>query len=251
MSRCVAGRGDIVMVKPGHIENISAAAGLVCDIAGVAIVGTGRGDDQAKILFDTADTADIDVSASNVSFSNMWFEANFDNVDGAIDVAPAGTYFTVEGCRVTATGTALDFEEFINLGVAANYFSFLGNDVHLIEGTNGESLVLTQGESLAMRVIANTVIMEASTSILDLDATALTGGPLFKNNVLVNLTAAADFCVEIDATTVGIFINERYACASAVIPVAVTTASFFAGCEGSDAANQSSLVFPKTATGWP
>ena len=251
MARCVAGRGDLIVVKPGHVENISAAADLVCDIAGVTILGLGTGDDQAKIVFDTADTADIDVSASNVTFDHMWFECNYANVDGAIDVAPAGTYFTIQNCRFTNTSTILDFEEVINLGAAANYFSFLNNDVHLIEGSDAESLVLTQGECLAMRVIGNTVIGEFSTSILDIDATAITGGPLFMNNVFVNLTVAGEFCVEIDATTVGIFIGERYICASQVIPIAVTTASLFSDCMGTELANVSSLIFPKTATAWP
>jgi len=251
MSSCVAGRGDVIMVKPGHVENISAAAGLVCDVAGVSIIGTGNGDDQAKIVFDTADTADIDVSAANVTFQNIWFEANFANVDGAIDVAAGGDYFSIVGCRVTATTTALDFETFLKLAVGANYFSFIGNDVHLIEGTDAENLIITAGESLAMRIIDNTVIMEASLSILDLDATAITGGPVFKNNCLLNLTAAADFCVEIDAATVGFFIGERYACASEVIPIAVTTASFFVDCHATELANASSLIFPKTATAWP
>jgi hypothetical protein len=251
MGLCTSSNGDIIMCKPGHVEYISAAAGLVCDKADVAIVGTGTGSNQSKIIFDTADTADIDVTAANVSFINMWFVANFDNVDGAIDVSADGDYLTIQGCRVTATSTALDFEEFINLAVNADYFSFIDNDVHLIEGTDAESLVFTTGESLSMRVINNRIIMEASTSIFDIDATAITGGPMFMNNYMLNLTAAADYCVEIDAATVGFFVNERYACAGEAIPIAVTTASFFVNCLGSELANTSSLIFPKTATAWP
>ena len=251
IGRCTAGRGDIIFVKPGHVENISAAAGMVCDIAGVSIVGLGAGDDQACIVFDTADTADIDVSAANVSFVNMWFLANFDNVDGAVDVAATGTYFTIDSCRITASGAALDFEEFCNVAAAANYFGFYNNDVHLIEATDGESLILTAGECIGMRLVNNVVIMEASTSIFDCDATAITGEPLFMNNKLINLTGAATLCVEIHANTVGIFIGERYACGGSAIPVADTTASFFVDCHGSDAVNASSLIFPKTATAWP
>ena len=251
MALCTASNGDIIVCKPGHVETISAAGGLVCNKATVAVVGTGTGAAQSKIVFDTADTASITVTASDVSFINMWFVANFANIDGAIDVADAGDYFTVQGCRVTNTSTILDFENFIALAVNADYFSFIGNDVHLIEGSDGEALVATVGESLGMRVIDNIIIMEASTSIFDLDATAITGGPVFKNNVMVNLTAAADYCVEIDGATVGIFINERYICGGEAIPIITTTVSFFAGCEGSDIANTSSLVFPKNATAWP
>ena len=251
MALTTASNGDIIVCKPGHIEYISASADLACSKATVAVIGTGCGAAQSKIIFDTADTASITVTASDVSFVNMWFEANFANVDGAIEVSDAGHYFTVQGCRVTNTSTALDFEEFINLAVGADYFSFIGNDVHLIEGSDGESLVCTVGESLGMRVMDNNIIMEASTSIFDIDATAITGGPIFRNNAMLNLTAAADYCVEIAAATVGLFIDERYACAGETIPIADTTASFFVNCFGSELANVSSLVFPKTATAWP
>ena len=248
---CTASNGDIIVVKPGHNENISSDGALDMNVADVCVVGTGTGSNQAKITFDTADTASIDITAANVSFVNMWFEANFANVDGAIDVEATGDYFTIQGCRFTASATATDFEEVINLAAAANYFSFIGNDVHLIEGTDAESLVATVGESLAMRVIGNNIVMEASTSIFDLDATAITGGSIFRDNFMVNLTAAADYCVEIDSTSVVHFCGERYACAGAALPVNDMSASFFVDCHGSDAVAASSLVFPKTATAWP
>ena len=250
MGLCTSSNGDIIMCKPGHVENISAAADLVCDKADVAIVGTGTGSNQSKIVFDTANTADIDISAANVSFINMWFMANFLDVAVAIDVAATGDYFTVQGCRVTAAGTTLDFANFITLAAAANYFSFIGNDVHLIEGTDGVSLVATVGESLGMRVMDNIIIMEASASIFDLDATALTGCPFFMNNAMLNLTAAADYCVEIDGTSVGYWVNERYACDGSAIPMITTTVSFHSNCLGNDENNTSSLKWPSTSTAY-
>ena len=248
---CTDSNGDIIVMKPGHVENISSDGVLDMNKADVCVIGTGTGSNQAKVVFDTADTASIDITAANVSFVNVWFEANYANVDGAIDVEDAGDYFAIDSCRFTATSTALDFEETINLADNADYFWFCNNDVHYIEGTDGESLVATVGESLAMRVMNNNIIMEASTSIFDLDATAITGGPIFRNNAMLNLTAAADYCVEIDAATVGFFIDERYACAGEAIPIAVTTASFFVNCHGSELANVASIAFPKTATEWP
>ena len=248
---CTASNGDIIMVKPGHNENISSDGALDMNIADVCVVGTGTGSNQAKITFDTADTASIDITAANVSFVNMWFEANFANVDGAIDVEATGDYFTIQGCRVTASAAATDFEEFINLAASADYFSFIGNDVHLIEGTDAESLVFTVGESLGMRVLNNNIVMEASTSIFDIDATAITGGPIFRNNFMINLTAAADYCVEIHATSVVHFCDERYGTAGEDEPVNDAAASFLVNCHGVELPDVGSLIFPKTATAWP
>jgi hypothetical protein len=252
IGRCTASNGDIIVLMPGHAETVSAAADIVCDVAGITIRGIGWGQLQPTITFDTADTADIDVTAANVTFDNVHFIANYANVDGAIDVAATGTDLTIQNCRISATAAALDFEEFLNLAAAAHRFSFLYNDVELLEGTDAESLVFTAGDCDSMRVIGNNIIMEASTSIFDIDAEAIAAnGPLFRDNSMINLTAAADYCVEIHATTVARFINERYGCAGATLPVNDGSASFFINCQGVDGVNQSSLIFPSTATSWP
>src|SRR3990167_8350785 len=41
IGRCVASRGDVIMVMPGHAENVTAAAGITMDVAGVALIGLG------------------------------------------------------------------------------------------------------------------------------------------------------------------------------------------------------------------
>ncbi|MBK7406394.1 MAG: hypothetical protein IPJ41_17780, partial [Phycisphaerales bacterium] len=40
---CTANNGDVIWVMPGHAETISAAAGIVADIAGVTVIGMGVG----------------------------------------------------------------------------------------------------------------------------------------------------------------------------------------------------------------
>jgi signal peptidase I len=43
IGRCVANRGDIIVIRPGHAENITAASGVTNDVAGVATIGLGTG----------------------------------------------------------------------------------------------------------------------------------------------------------------------------------------------------------------
>lgn len=132
VGQCVANRGDIIMVKPGHVETISAAAGLVMDVAGVAVVGLGTGSNRPKISFTTATTADIDITAANVSFVNINFQANFADVAAAIDVSGvAGLSFT--NCYFTEGATDLNFVDVIDLatGVSDMHITnckFIGND---------------------------------------------------------------------------------------------------------------------------
>ena len=251
MGLCTTSNGDIIICKPGHIEYISEAADLVCDKADVAIIGTGFGGNQSKIVFDTADTADIDITASNVAFCNLWIYINFANVDGCFDVAATGTYFTMQGCRWTGGSATLDIEEGINLAAAANFFSFINNDVRLLTAGDTESLVFTTGECVDMTVTGNTIIMPASTAIFDVNATALTGAPVFKDNVMVNLATDTGQCVDVNAATVAVFSNERYACnKSNTVPVKTLTASYCVRCYGVELPAVSSLIWPATATAW-
>lgn len=89
VGRCVANRGDIIFVKPGHSETVSAADGIDFDVAGIAVVGLGSGSLKPKIIFDTANTADINVSAANVLISNFQMEAGFADIVRGIQVTAA------------------------------------------------------------------------------------------------------------------------------------------------------------------
>ena len=251
MGLCTASNGDIIMCKPGHVETISAAADLTCDKADVAIIGTGAGSNQSKIVFDTADTADIDITASGVTFYNMWIYLNFANVDGCFDVAATGTYFTMQKCRWTGGTAALDFEEGINLAAAANYFSFIDNDVRVLTAGDGESLVYTVGESIDMTVTGNFIAIPATTAIFNIVATALTGTPIFRNNTMINLDTTTGICVSIHADTVAVFCDEKYgAVKDNVIPASTLTKSFCIECHGVDLAARGSLLWPATPTNW-
>lgn len=89
VGRCTANNGDIIFVKPGHTETVTAAAGLALDIAGIAIVGLGSGSDRPTVNFTTATTADMNVDAANVSIYNVLFTGGVDALVGPIDVNAA------------------------------------------------------------------------------------------------------------------------------------------------------------------
>lgn len=124
IGRCTASRGDIIFVKPGHAENISAAAGIAADIAGVAIVGLGVGSNVPTLSW-TAAAATLSVTAANVSFVNMKFVMNFADVTTAFDVSGAGDGLSFEGCVFTDTSTVLNALDFITLATGADDLSFI------------------------------------------------------------------------------------------------------------------------------
>lgn len=101
-----ASNGDIVYLMPGHAEVISAAAGIVMDIAGVTVIGIGKGTNQPKITFDTIITADLDVDAANVTFENVHFTANFADITAPLDIN--AQFCTFRNCRFSETAANMN-----------------------------------------------------------------------------------------------------------------------------------------------
>lgn len=101
-----ATNGDIVYLMPGHAETVSAAAGIVADIAGVRVIGIGTGTSQPKITFDTATTADLDVDAANITFENIHFTANYADIVASIDVN--AQFCTIRKCRFSETAANMN-----------------------------------------------------------------------------------------------------------------------------------------------
>lgn len=106
IGKCTANRGDVIMVKPGHAETVSAASGITADVAGVAIVGLGSYDSRPTITFDTATTADIVVSAANVSFYNLLLKPNFADIARLISSTAVGT--CIINCEVQDTAVNMN-----------------------------------------------------------------------------------------------------------------------------------------------
>ncbi len=124
IGQCTANRGDIICVKPGHAESVAAAAGMVFDVAGIALVGFGSGSLRPKISFTTATTADIDITAANISFYNIEFQQNFADVAAPIDVSGVAG-LTFDSCYFTEAGTDLNGVDIIDLATGVT-------DMHVI-----------------------------------------------------------------------------------------------------------------------
>jgi hypothetical protein len=89
IGQCIANRGDVIMVMPGHTDTLTGAAGIALDVAGVNIIGLGQYDDRPRIVLDAA-AATVVVSAANCTLKNLTLVAGFADVVAAIDVTAAG-----------------------------------------------------------------------------------------------------------------------------------------------------------------
>lgn len=133
IGQCVANRGDIIMVKPGHAETITTAAQLLIDVAGVAIIGLGRGSSRPTLTFGAA-AANIPVTAANCIVHNILHVANFADVVSAYTATGTATPtdLTIDSCEFRDTSSILNFIKCVTGNATANSmsgFTFSNNKV--------------------------------------------------------------------------------------------------------------------------
>lgn len=107
IGRCRDSYGDIILVKPGHVETVVAAAGVALDVIGVSIIGLGNGTLRPTINFTTAVGASFKVTAANCLAENLYFTGGIDALTNPIHVAAAD--FTLLNCEYKdVTGQCTD-----------------------------------------------------------------------------------------------------------------------------------------------
>lgn len=102
MDRCVANRGDKIIVFPGHSETLTAQ--LDFDVAGVSVIGVGNGLLRPKLIVNGAIDL-IDVSAANMLLQNFQMEiVTTDAATAMVNIDAAG--FTMRDIRmIPSSGT--------------------------------------------------------------------------------------------------------------------------------------------------
>ena len=126
IGQTLAGRGDVIAVMPGYSQNITGAAGIAVDVAGIAIVGLGAGTLRPQISFtETAST--YAVTAANTATIGIDFIANKSDVVTLITVSAAGLGTSFESCNFTETnpGNSLNYKAAVTLTTLAHDQSFI------------------------------------------------------------------------------------------------------------------------------
>ena len=175
IGRCTAGRGDIIFVKPGHTETLSAASAIAMDVQGVALVGLGSGSMRPTITMDTVNTTPFVVSAADCSIVNMMFIANFLTISAAITVTTAKD-LTVQSCEFRDTTAAKNFANMVKSTGAANTADglYFADNYYPSIGTTYNTGVLVADAIDRMQLLRNNVFT-ISTSDIAVLAVSTTG----------------------------------------------------------------------------
>jgi hypothetical protein len=117
ITQCTADNGDLILLKAGHAETVSAAGGITMSKAGVAVLGLGMGADRATITFGTSVSASILVTGASCSIENVLGTSGVDQLTQPFDIRAADFYGdiawrdtadNVEAVRAVLTTAAAD-----------------------------------------------------------------------------------------------------------------------------------------------
>lgn len=183
VQQCRANKGDVIFVKPGHAESIANATTLLLSTAGIAIVGLGLGSARPTLTFTTATTANIPVTAANVSIQNFLFKANFLDIASVFTATGTNTPtdFTIERCEFRDGSSVLNFLSVFTDNATANScdgFAFLKNKVISLGTTAATTaIIMTNAAHSRVELMDNFLNM----AVLNNTAALLAGGA---NNLL-------------------------------------------------------------------
>lgn len=168
INSCVVNRGDLILVLPGHTEEITSGS-IACDVAGVTIVGLGSGSLKPTLSFG-ATTSKITVSAANCTFKNFRFTAAVGDVVTAVLHATAAQNTQYIDIEFYATST-FNFINCYTLGAAniSDGCKWVNN--YLVTADAGQlALVITAASQRDLKFYGNNVSHAATAAGL------LTGG---------------------------------------------------------------------------
>ncbi len=194
-----ANRGDKIIVLQGHAETVTAAAGIDFNVAGVDVIGVGTGAQRPTITLTTANTATVQISASDVSINNFLFVGNFLAIATCIKFKNATVAKDVQivNCEFRDTDSTHGFVKAISSSTTDN-----NNDGLTVKGSVMYGTGTTATTAFILTVATDRLTVEdnnvniqgttATTGALVLaTAKALTGAQVRRNDVQSNLTTSS------------------------------------------------------------
>ena len=143
IGRCTANKGDVIIVMPGHTEDIATTGGITLDVAGVKIIGLGSGGDRPAITFSATDST-FAITKASCTIRNIVFQAAVAEVVVGITLSAAAHYTSfeaIESYEGSSAGT-YNFVNFLTATTACNWLSFkdcifIGDDANNDSFING------------------------------------------------------------------------------------------------------------------
>lgn len=247
IGQCASGDGDVIYVMPGHAENITAADSINCDIAGVTIIGLGRGNNMPTFSA-TAAAGGVTIAAANVAICNVRLLSNFTGgATQAITVAAAGVGCSLVGIELRETVNTKEW--LVGIGVATGVTDLLISKCSIVDLLGGSmtNAILFAGTSSDCVIEDCYIFVDSSDDVID-HLTAASVNLVVRRCVVVNAdTGAAGYCLRYKSDGTGIAHDNRFAYNKVDAEVSVGAAAWWFQNYASNTIAESGLLDPTTA----
>lgn len=227
---CLANRGDVIFVMPGHTENISSATAITLSVAGVTVIGLGTGSLRPTFTLDTVATARINVTAANITIANCIFVANFADIATCFILTTAPS-FSVKNCEFRDTSSILNFLAIVTTTVSVNSdgLVFTGNRLSIL-GITAATTPIKVANTLDRITINDNFIVKAvlnnTSCVLAHGALVVTNLEMSRNKIFSALTdsATGGILITTSSTTNTGMVSDNYIKALDVAAAILVTA---------------------------
>jgi len=218
---CTDGQGDVILIAPGHTENITTATPCTVDISDLTIIGLGTGLNRPTFSIATNTTATISVTAANVTIKNIRVVSALANVAIGITVGASADGFWLEDCDIRdGNNAALEMLIGVSLAAECDDVTILNCEFHTVASGGCTSAVFATAGNDRLRVEGCRMFGTWSDSCIDADATTAHLDICIKDNILANQHATGD-CLKLYTGTTGVVVRNMCGQASGSIDSAI------------------------------
>jgi len=250
IGQCTASNGDVIYLLPGHAENLTAADSVDCDVAGVTIVGLGRGG-LIPTFTSTAAAGSITVDAANVTIQNIKRVANFaTGTTAGLTISANGDGCTVDGVHFRDTSAANEF--LVHIAVATTVSDlWVKNCTFVTAAGSLTNSILFAGTSVDAVIENCYFFVDSADSVIDHAAGASTNLHIH-HCVIVNIdTGAAGYCVQQKSDGTGVVHDCRFAYNKIDAEISVGAATWWFENYATNTIAESGLLDPATSHAIP
>lgn len=238
---CTANKGDVIIVMPGHAETISGATSLVVDVAGVSIIGLGRGSLRPTLTF-SATASIISVTAADVLLENLLIVGNVDNIVTGISLAATADGATLR--KIEMRDGAANKEFLIGIAIAAACDDVTIDGLRFCGLAGGATGCIEAAGAANRFTLLNSYIRgQFSSQMVDLAAAASTD-LLIRGNTLINIETGAGLGVAMHNSSTGFVADNRIANLKDTVVGLSGTGMAYAENYLTNALNASGIILP-------
>lgn len=256
-SAIVGGRGDVIIVLPGHTENVNAAGFWDHFPEDTMIVGLGnrRSQNGPRITF-SATASQIAPANRGIRFRNLQFRCTANVVAG---ISPTAPEVSIEKCYfLTNTSTAQAVAMISVTSGNADKFVVDGCEFSgpTANPTTGADILLNAAGALDTRIVNNLFQHGAVTTTGFISIAAAATGIYISGNEMHNSTASSTACIAVaDVASDGFVTRNLMACTSGgtsaaegILVTGTTSTIRFAANFNTSDARASGILAPAVAT---